>query len=150
MAKKKAERTKLTERADREMSRYIRLFHSDENGTCECVSCGALMFWKGEGMQMGHFANKGKGATAVRWLHHNAYPQDFACNCSGGSLFNGNNSQVALIKYTIFMQNTFGQSIVDDLLQRKFKTIKYVEDEIREIGDLYKEFADKLLEEKGL
>lgn len=143
MAKKKSERTKLTERADREMSRFIRLFHS-KNGICKCVTCGTEMYWKGQGMQMGHFANKGKGATAVRWIPHNTHPECFSCNCNSGPVRPSNLAQVSLIRYTKFMQDTYGQEIVDDLLSRKFSVINYTNDEIREIGDLYKEFADEL------
>ena len=148
--KKRTTRAILTERADREMSRYIRLFHSDQNGTCECITCGRFKYWKGDGMQMGHFMNKGNGATAVRWLHHNCFPQCLSCNCNSGPMMPSTLAQAAPIRYTIKMQEKFDQEIIDDLLARKFSIIKYTEDEIKEIGDLYKEFADNLLKEKGL
>ena len=150
MAKKKTERQKLTERADREMSRYIRLFHSDENGTCQCVTCGELDYWQKGIIQMGHFANKGSGATRVRWTHHNCFPQCKFCNCFSGPMRPSNKAQVSLVRYTDYIREELGDDIKDDLISRKFEIAKYTEDEIKEIGDLYKEFADKLLKEKGL
>lgn len=142
--KKKSERQKLIDKADAEMSRFIRLFHADENGTCECVTCGHLGFWKGDGIQMGHFMNKGKGASGVRYLPHNCHPQCFSCNCTGGPLYPSNVGQVAPQRYTLFMQKEYGQDTVEDLLMRKFQVIKYTDDELIEIKKLYKEFADEL------
>lgn len=142
--KKKSERQKLIDKVDAEMSRFIRLFHADQNGTCQCVTCGALRYWKGNGMQMGHFVPKGVGASKVRYIPHNCFPQCAACNCGGGSFRQSFKEQVAQINYTEYMQNELGQDFVDDLKMRKFQTVKYTDDELLEIRALYKEFADEL------
>lgn len=135
MAKKKTARQKATERADREMSRYIRLFHADQYGYCTCVTSGRRGYWKNDNIDAGHFMAKGNGATSVRWLHHNVFPQSHSDN----TYKSGN-----LVEYTRFMDRTFGAGITDDLRARKHQTAKYTLEEIREIADLYKEFADEL------
>lgn len=150
MAVKKSLKRKLTERADKEMSRFIRLFHSDNNGYCTCVTCGVVKYWEKDGMQMGHFMNKGNGATAVRWIPHNCFPQCFSCNCNSGPVMPSTLAQAAPIRYTRRMLDYFGEATVDDLDKRKFSVVKYKDWEIQEIGDLYKEFADQLKKEKGL
>ena len=142
--KKKSERQKLIDKADSEMSRFIRLFHSDQNGTCQCVTCGVLKHWKGDGMHMGHFVPKGNGASKVRYIPHNTHPQCSGCNCSGGPYSTGHKQHIAPISYTQFMQNEYGEDFVDDLKSRKFQTVKYTNEDLIEIKLLYKEFADEL------
>ena len=48
------------------------------------------------------------------------------------------------------MLEKFGQDIIDDLVAKKFQTVKYTNDELKEIGDLYKEFANQELKARGL
>ena len=52
------------------------------------------------------------------------------------------------------MKNEFGQSFINDLIRRKSQSHvhrgKYTVDELKEIGDLYKEFADQLKKDKML
>lgn len=146
--KKKSERQLLIEKVDKEMSRFIRLFHSDNYGMCVCVTCGYRGFWKNDGFHMGHFVPKGKGASSVRYIPHNAHPQCGTCNTGGGPYMAAHKTQIAPINYTQYMQNTYGDEFVDDLKRRKFQTIKYTDNELLEIRALYKEFADEL--ERGL
>jgi hypothetical protein len=147
---KKTERARLIDRADNEMSRYIRLFHADRFGYCYCCCCGKRTFWTGDGMDMGHFVPKGNGATRVRYLHHNCHTQCHQCNTSGGKFHTSSQKQVATHKYNKFMLEKYGQDIIDDLIAKKFQTVKFTNDELREIGDLYKEFADYEKKSKGL
>lgn len=145
--KKKTKRDTLIKNADNAFSRYIRLSAAIKNhGFVYCVTCYESwnngsnrtphpIFWKGEGAQCGHFQPKGKGATAVRWLLHNAAVQDDFCNRHKS----GNQAE-----FTRYMDRVYGQEITDDLRRRKFQTVKYTDDEIREIADLYNEFSDEL------
>ena len=146
----KSERARLVERADKEMSRYIRLVHSDEWGYCYCCCCGKRANWSNDGMDMGHFVPKGNGATRVRYLPHNCHPQCHQCNTSGGKFNTSSQQQVATHRYNKFMLEKFGQDIIDDLVAKKFQTVKYTNDELKEIGDLYKEFANQELKARGL
>lgn len=142
--KKKSERQKLIDKADAEMSRFIRLFHADTFGVCTCVTCGYRGFWKGDSFHMGHFLPKGKGASSVRYIPHNCHPQCAGCNSSGGPMRTGHKQHVAPIIYTEYMQANYGQEIIDDLLQRKSQPIRYSDDDLIEIRQLYKLFADEL------
>lgn len=141
---KKSPRQKLIEKVDKEMSRFIRLFHADKFGMCTCVTCGMKAYWKREGFHMGHFIAKGNGASSVRYIPHNTHPQCSACNCSGGPMRTGHKQHIAPINYTEYMQKIYGQDIVDDLKKRKFQAIRYTDKDLIEIRNLYKEFADEL------
>lgn len=141
---KKRQRKTIVKYNDEHMSRYIRLFHADQWGYCTCVACGLRAYWKGDGIDMGHFVAKGNGATSVRYLHHNCYPLCRQCNSSGGKIATSRQKEVASHRYYKFMQDKLGQDIVDDLIARKFQVAKYTDSELEEIGKLYKEFADEL------
>lgn len=144
--KKTAKRSTLIGYADDAWSRYIRLSNADKNGYVWCVTCLEAfeagsnhkprpMFWRKDGAEAGHFMPKGNGATAVRWLLHNGETQCSWCN---------NHKSGAQADFQRFLDRKYGQEIVDDLRARKFQTVKYTDDEIREITDLYNEFADEL------
>lgn len=144
---KKASRKTLINNADKALSRYTRLLQAvKQNGYVYCRTCQEAyrngsnripepMYWKGEGAQCGHYMPKGNGATAVRWTPHNCHVQDAYCNTHKS----GN-----LAEYTRFMDRTYGQEITDDLRRRKHQPVKYTDDEIKEIADLYNELSDEL------
>ena len=48
------------------------------------------------------------------------------------------------------MDAKYGEEITDDLKARKFQTIHYTLDEIKEIGTLYKELGEIERRRKGL
>jgi len=145
--KRKASRKTLIDYADAAMSRFVRLSQAvKHSGFVYCVTCmeswengsnrkPEAMYWKNDGAQCGHYMPKGKGATAVRWLLQNVAVQDDYCNRHKS----GNQSE-----FTRYLDRVYGQEITDDLRRRKFQAVKYTDDEIKEIADLYNEFADEL------
>jgi hypothetical protein len=156
LAKKKTERQKAVERADKYASIYIRLRDADQYGYVYCCTCGDRGYWEKDRMHNGHFMAKGNGATLVRWLPHNMHPQCDPCNTSPNAAGNGRlhfhskKGETSLIEYTRFMQEKYGNEIIDDLKARKFQTANYTLDEIQEIGTLFKELGNLERKEKGL
>ena len=93
------------------------------------------MYWKNDGAEAGHFQPKGNGATGVRWLLHNGMPQCTWCN---------SHKSGAQSDFQRYLDRKYGQEITDDLRARKWKTVKFTDDEIREIAYLFNEWADEL------
>ncbi len=65
------------------LSKVIRLSHADEGGTCECYTCGRLMFWRGA--QAGHAIPGRTGAVLLR--EEVIRPQCCACNIFGRGMY---------------------------------------------------------------
>ena len=73
----------LENRLDRALSRFVRMNASDEGGTAQCVTCGALHFWKD--MDCGHYIKRQH--KSVRWDERNVGAQCRKCNrFAGGSM----------------------------------------------------------------
>lgn len=118
-------------------SKYIRLKHTDSNGWCKCVTCGAVDEWKK--MQAGHFID-GRN-NSVLFNETLVYPQCYGCNvCRNGNKVN----------YTLFMlqKHTIDEIKAFEGLKSVTKQIK--ESEYREIAEKYKEKSEKLQEKLGL
>lgn len=59
------------------LSKIVRLSHADEGGTCECYTCGKLLFWKTEA-QAGHAIPGRTGAVLLD--EEILRPQCVGCN----------------------------------------------------------------------
>jgi hypothetical protein len=80
MAKrKKATVAQEVEKAAKLLQRYVRLKASDDNGYCQCVTCGKVDHYKA--MQGGHFIPRGR--TVLKLYEGNIWPQCPHCNCWG-------------------------------------------------------------------
>ena len=55
----------LTKKLDTIFSEYIRRKDANKNGLVECFTCGVIKYWKGEGMQCGHFISRSKKGCAM-------------------------------------------------------------------------------------
>lgn len=66
----------LLKRLDMAFSWYMRLRFSDEDGTCECYTCGKKDHWTR--LQNGHFISRKHYKT--RWRSDNCRPQCYGCN----------------------------------------------------------------------
>ena len=154
MAKKKSktDRQKAVEKADKYASIYIRLRDADQFGYVTCCTCGDRGYWEKDRMQCGHFMAKGNGASMVRWIPHNMHNQCSSCNTTGSvhTPMYSKKGEISLVEYTRFMQERYGNEIIDDLTARKFQTIHYSLEDIQEIGTLYKELGEIERRNKGL
>lgn len=113
-----------------------RLEESDDNGYCECVTCGSVNPWNE--MDGGHFIPKGKSS---RWALEkvNVNPQCKSCNGFGMKF--GDAAQ----RYTIWMQNKHGPEFVEHMLDttRDLKKIGK-----REYEDMLAGFNEQIKQHK--
>ena len=116
------------------MSEYIRRKYSDDNGICECVTCGKKAHWKEQ--QAGHFV---PGRTnSVLFVEENIHPQCPSCN-----VFKHGN----LIEYYPFMISMYGQEKVDELRLLKHKAVKITDKELEQLIEELKGKIDGLSRE---
>lgn len=99
MAKrKKATVAQEVEKAAKLLQRYVRLKASDDNGYCQCVTCGKVDHYKA--MQGGHFYSRRH--TVFKLIEENIHPQCPACNVYG---MKTTRTQEA---YRIYMEDMYG------------------------------------------
>lgn len=84
MGKTKGKRRKETvasakKKLWRVFSEFIRLRDSDIKGYCKCITCDRVLYWKGKGMQAGHFIPQ-KGSPAILFHEKNVHAQCNKCN----------------------------------------------------------------------
>ena len=122
--KKKPSLAKLKRDLDKAFSRFIRMRDSGDklHSAGVCVTCREYHI-----LQAGHFIPRQYLAT--RWDERNVHGQCAACNCWG----HGN-----LIAYTLFMQNRYGQSVVDELMRLKRTTVKMHRSDYENLLERYK------------
>jgi hypothetical protein len=66
----------LTRTLDRDFSEFIRLRDADDNGYCQCFTCGKWYQWRN--IQNGHFISR--EIKAVRFNEINCHAQCESCN----------------------------------------------------------------------
>ena len=76
---RKPSRKSLVKKLDTIFSEYIRRKYADKNGNVKCYTCDTKKYWKGQGMQNGHFISR--SSRILRWSIENCRPQCYACNC---------------------------------------------------------------------
>ncbi len=101
-----------------------RLEEADDNGFCECVTCGDVRHYTT--IHGGHFLPKGK-SSFYSLDPDNVWPQCPACNLYG--MRHGSAAQV----YTMFMIRNFGKDHVDRMLANQSKPIKLYAKDYREM-----------------
>lgn len=119
-------RSKLVRELDRVFSIYIRMRDANLDGFAECVTCGKVDQWKS--LQCGHFMSRGKYAT--RWDEQNCGTQCKKCN-----IFN----QGEQFKFSIHLDQRYGEGSSDALLLRSNQTVKFSNDELKQMIEVYKE-----------
>ena len=92
------------------LQKLVRLKASDNNGYCECVTCGKVS--KYTEMDGGHYIPKGNSSY---WslVEENIHPQCKGCN--GFDMKHG----TAAHRYTLYMIDTYGRDFVEDMERRK-------------------------------
>jgi 5-methylcytosine-specific restriction endonuclease McrA len=115
----------------KQFSRYIRL-RDAVNGYVKCCTCGTTKNWKE--MQAGHFIPRAQG-NAVYFDERNVHPQCFRCNVNLG----GNGSE-----YYPYMLERYGQETIEELRQLRCQALKFTTQDLKELGEKYKQLADEL------
>tara|TARA_R110002012_G_scaffold73347_1_gene186998 strand:- start:2846 stop:3244 length:399 start_codon:yes stop_codon:yes gene_type:complete len=130
---KKLTRTKLIKKLDAIFSEYIRRKYADKNGIVKCYTCNKRAYWKGEGMQNGHFISR--SSRILRWNEQNCRPQCYACNC----MRYGQNYIFAMN-----LNTEYGYDIAAELLQKSRQLIKQTDYELEDLIKRYKDFVDQM------
>lgn len=125
---RKVKRKTLIKKLDAIFSEYIRRKHADKNGIVKCYTCNKKAYWKGEGMQNGHFISR--SSRILRWREDNCRPQCYACNCMryGQAYIFGAN-----------LNKEFGFNKAEELLIESKKIIKQSDQDLLDLIDEYKE-----------
>lgn len=127
------------EKVDTVFSQYIRLRDSDENGRCKCFTCNYEGFWKGDGIQNGHFRSRRYNST--RYDEMNNHAQCVICNV---------NRSGEQYLYGKKLDELYGEGTADDLVRKSQEHVKYTVVELTEMFNFYSEEVRKLLIEKQL
>jgi len=124
---------KLTDSAATLLQELRRIEDSDDNGYCECATCGIVKHYK-DGMQGGHFIERGRLSTKLR--KENINPQCAGCNC-----FQMKKASYVL-KYRHYMVARYGEELVLELESLSNNTKKYTRAELLELTALFKSELD--------
>ena len=130
---RKVKRKTLVKKLDAVFSEYIRRKYADKNGIVKCYTCNKKAYWKGEGMQNGHFISR--KSRILRWDERNCRSQCYSCNCH----FYG--------RQYIFAMNLnkeYGYNIAEELLIESKKIIKQSDQDLLDLISHYKEKVDTL------
>ena len=125
---RKVKRKTLVKKLDAIFSEYIRRKYADKNGFVKCYTCNKKAYWKGEGMQNGHFISR--SSRILRWREDNCRPQCYACNCMryGQAYIFGAN-----------LNKEFGFNKAEELLIESKKIVKQSDQDLLDLIDEYKE-----------
>tara|TARA_R100000988_G_scaffold99614_1_gene69071 strand:+ start:907 stop:1302 length:396 start_codon:yes stop_codon:yes gene_type:complete len=125
---RKAKRKTLVKKLDAIFSEYIRRKYADKKGFVKCYTCNKKAYWKGEGMQNGHFISR--SSRILRWREDNCRPQCYACNCMryGQAYIFGAN-----------LNKEFGFNKAEELLIESKKIVKQSDEDLLDLIDVYKE-----------
>tara|TARA_R100000908_G_scaffold21485_1_gene8457 strand:- start:1028 stop:1426 length:399 start_codon:yes stop_codon:yes gene_type:complete len=130
---RKISRKNLIKKLDAVFSEYIRRKYADKNGIVKCYTCNKKAYWKGEGMQNGHFISR--KSRILRWDERNCRSQCYSCNCH----FYG--------RQYIFAMNLnkeYGYNIAEELLIESKKIIKQTDQDLVDLINEYKQKVTNL------
>lgn len=130
---RKISRKNLIKRLDTIFSEYIRRKYADKRGIVKCYTCNKKAYWKGEGMQNGHFISR--ASRILRWSEFNCRPQCYACNC----MRYGQNYIFAMN-----LNKEYGYNIAEELLIESKKTIKQSDQDLIDLTNKYKSLVDNM------
>jgi hypothetical protein len=110
--------SKLKKKADKIFSELVRRSSANSLGMAVCCSCGKQDFWKD--MDAGHYISRKHNAG--RYLRENVASQCRSCN-----RFNEGNKS----GYTLFLQNKYGEDIIERLNQLQYQVKHFEVDELQ-------------------
>lgn len=113
---------KLRQEAMSLMQKYVRIKQFAHDGYCTCCTCGRTGDW--QFFDGGHYISRQYTATCL--LEENIHPQCKGCN----RFMAGKHDD-----YTIFMINTYGLEMVEELNELKHKGKKFTRYELIDIID---------------
>ena len=116
---------KLKQDAATLLQKLVRMKYADDNGMCECVTCGHVGHYTD--MDGGHFVSRRHNATLL--VEENIHPQCKGCN----KFRNG-----APDDYALFMIDTYGLDAMRELIALKYQTRKFTDIELLELIAEYK------------
>ena len=125
---KKPKRKTIVKKLDAVFSEYIRRKYADKNGIVKCYTCDRKAYWKGEGMQAGHFMSR--KSRILRWDERNIRPQCYSCNCH----FYGRQ-----YIFSINLNKEYGYNISEELLIESKKIVKQSDEDLLNLIELYKQ-----------
>ena len=130
---RKSSRKNLIKRLDKIFSEYIRLKHADKKGMVKCYTCSKKLYWRGEGMQNGHFISR--RSRILRWRESNCKPQCYSCN-----VMRYGESYIFGVK----LNEEYGYNIAEELLIESKKIVKQSDQELLDLINLYQEKVESL------
>lgn len=137
MAKrKKATVAQEVEKAAKLLQRYVRLKASDDNGYCQCVTCGKVDHYKA--MQGGHFIPRTR--TILKLYECNIQPQCPYCNHWGMS------QSHYVLRYREWMVDYYGERRVKAMERLAWRTAPKFNRE--EVIQFQRELKEKIKEEE--
>jgi len=136
---RKVSRKSLVKKLDAIFSEYIRLRKANKKGIVTCYTCGKKAYWKGAGMQNGHFMSRKSYST--RWEELNCQVQCYACNCMRfGEQY----------KYGLELQKEYGKDLPEQLLIQSKQIKKFSNIDLEDMINKYKDLVDKRKKELSL
>ena len=130
---RKISRKNLIKKLDTIFSEYIRRKYANKRGIVKCYTCNKKAYWKGQGMQNGHFISR--ASRILRWDERNCRVQCYACNC----MRYGQNYIFAMN-----LNKEYGYDIAAKLLQQSRQLIKQTDFELQELINKYKCLVDNM------
>lgn len=134
---------------DIDFSKAIRIEASDQNGVCQCVTCGKRAFWN-DRMQAGHFIGK---PDSIRYVELGVHVQCWICNTTGKSHsidYTRQKTEEVAHAYMRFMLDRYGQRAIDALRRLKNESKTLRPEEMRVMRAWYKWRFQVAIKEKGL
>ena len=125
---RKPKRKTLIKKLDKIFSEYIRRKYADKKGIVSCYTCGEKAYWKGEGMQNGHFISR--RSRILRWDERNCRIQCYSCN-----VMRYGESYIFGVK----LNQEYGYNIADELLIESKKIIKQSDEDLKNLIKLYED-----------
>ena len=136
---RKVSRKSLVKKLDTIFSIYIRLRKANKLGIVSCFTCGKKAYWKGEGMQNGHFMSRKSYST--RWEDLNCQVQCYACNVMRyGEQY----------KYGLELQKEYSKDLPEQLLIQSKQIKKFSNIDLEEMINKYQKLVDKRKKELSL
>lgn len=118
MAKTSNNWSYFVSKLDRVFSKWLRLFHADEDGMVQCYTCDNRIYWTD--LDCGHFRRRKHITT--RWHVKNCKPQCKDCN-----QVNDGMEEV----FAKNLENEYGPGIVENLTNLSLQTIKLPVSELK-------------------
>jgi len=136
---RKVSRKSLVKKLDTIFSEYIRLRKANKRGIVSCYTCGKKAYWKGAGMQNGHFMSRKSYST--RWEELNCQVQCYTCNVMRyGEQY----------KYGLELQKEYGKDLPEQLLIQSKQIKKFSNIDLEDMINKYKDLVDKRKKELSL